>query len=196
MGDFGERANWLARNVLPHEALVRSRVGPYCSHDISIDDVIQEMYARILSVPSLRDIRHPRQYAVLTAKSIVIDHLRRSRIVPIKACGNLELFGAVSLEPNSEERLEFKEEIKRVVSVLAQLPPDCRETLILRRVEGLSQKEVARRLNVSEKMVEKHMARGARALAALLGRGGKSSSCSSNASVEDRLAEGDVEFRN
>jgi RNA polymerase sigma-70 factor (ECF subfamily) len=43
----------------------------------------------------------------------------------------------------------------------------------LRRVEGLPQKEVARRLSISEKTVEKHMANGVRMLIKMFGRGGK-----------------------
>jgi RNA polymerase sigma-70 factor (ECF subfamily) len=49
----------------------------------------------------------------------------------------------------------------------------CRETLILRRVEGLPQREVAERLQISEKTVEKHMANGVRLLIKIFGRGAK-----------------------
>ena len=192
--DFQHRARWLARNILPHEALVRTRIGHLCSQDIPIEDVIQEMYARILSLPSLEVIRHPRQYAALTAKSIIVDHIRRSRVISIKSCGDLDQLGVAFSEASTEERLEFQDEIQRVVNALAQLPAACRETLILRRIEGLSQKETAQRLNVSEKMIEKHMARGARKLAELFGRGGKSKSHSSNRGSEVPVKKVDVEF--
>jgi RNA polymerase sigma-70 factor (ECF subfamily) len=56
----------------------------------------------------------------------------------------------------------------------------CRETLILRRVEGLPQREVAARLQISEKTVEKHMANGVRLLIKIFGRGGKPRLNSSN----------------
>lgn len=192
--DFQHRARWLARNILPHEALVRARIGHLCGQDIPIDDVIQEMYARILSVSSLESIRHPRQYAILTAKSIVVDHLRRSRVISIKSCGDLDQIEVALSEVSVEKRLEFQEEIQEVVNALAQLPAACRETLILRRIEGLSQKETAQRLRVSEKMIEKHMARGARKLAELFGRGGKSKSRSSYRCSETPLKKTDVEF--
>jgi len=192
--DFQQRARWLARNILPHEALVRSRVAHLCDQNISIEDVIQELYARILSVPSLGDIQHPRQYAVLTARSIIIDHLRRSRVVSIKYCDDLDRLNVVSPEANAEERLQFQEEIREVAGALARLPAACRETLILRRVEGLSQREVARRMNVSEKMIEKHMARGARALAEIFCRGGKIKAGSSSGSGTTRLKYHDEKF--
>jgi RNA polymerase sigma-70 factor (ECF subfamily) len=187
--DFRERGRWLARNVLPHEALIRAKLRDICIYDLDIEDVIQEMYARILSLPSPESIQFPRQYAIMTAKAIIIDHVRHSRVVSITSTGSLEVLDVPVDEPNTEERLEFREEIVAVADALAQLPKACRETLILRRMEGLSQREAAQRLKISEKTVEKHMANGVRLLIKLFGRGGKSRARTSNtmeaASVED-----------
>lgn len=171
-----ERAHWLARHVLPHEPLIRSRLKKVYIADLDIDDVVQEMYARILSAPNMEAIHYPKQYAIQTAKAIVIDHLRRSRVISIVSSGSLEQLDIAFPETSTEERLEFRDEIEEVAGVLAQLPKVFQETLILRRVEGLSQKEAARRLGVSEKKAEYYMARGAGLLVNSFGRGGKSRS--------------------
>ena len=185
--DLRERGRWLARNVLPHEALIRARLSHVYVPDLDIEDIIQEMYARILSVPSLDSIRYPRQYAIQTAKSIVIDHIRHSRVISIISSGSLEQLNIAVSESNAEERLEFQSEIKEIAEALAQLPEACRETVILRRIEGLSQKETAQRLRVSEKTVEKYMARAVLMLAELFGRGGKSRRHPSSDNVVVRL---------
>lgn len=189
--DFRERGRWLARNVLPHEALVRSKLATICVYDLDIEDVIQEMYARLLSLPSLESIRYPRQYAIQTAKAIVIDHVRHMRVISITSTESLETFDTPMPEANTEERLEFQGEIQEVADALAQLPVKCRETLILRRMEGLSQKEVAQRLKISEKTVEKHMANGVRLLIKIFGRGGKSRAYTSN-KVKDECVENGI----
>ena len=54
--------------------------------------------------------------------------------------------------------------------MLANLPPKCREAFALRKVEGLSQREVALRMGVSENTVEKHVGKGLRILLRLFGR--------------------------
>jgi len=193
LGDLRERGRWLARNVLPHEALIRARLNDVRLPDLEIEDVIQETYARILSVSSLESIRFPRQYAIQTAKSVIIDHMRHSRVVPITSSGNLEQLNIAVPEATAEERLEFQGEIEEVAEALAQLPAACRETLILRRIEGLSQKETARRLKVSEKAVEKYMGRGLWLLAELFGRRGKSRvRTSHNRGLEVRLEDESV----
>ena len=185
-----ERAHWLARNILPHEPLIRARLRKVYVADLDIDDVIQEMYARILSVPSMESIRYPRQYAIQTARAIIIDHLRRSQVVSIESCGSLDQLDIALPETSAEERMEFRDEIQEVADVLAQLPELCRETLILRRVEGLSQREAAQRLGISEKRAEYYLARGALMLVNSFGRGGKSQFRSSRI-VEDRVSSED-----
>jgi len=171
--DFRERGQLLARNVLPHEALLRAKLRSMCLYDLDMEDVIQEMYARFMTHPALDSIRHPRQYALLTARAIIVDHVRHSRVVSITSSGNLEMLEIPAPDINSEKRVEFQQEFQAVVAALDQLPKLCRETLVLRRVEGLPQREVARRLNISEKTVEKHMATGVRLLIKVFGRGGK-----------------------
>jgi RNA polymerase sigma-70 factor (ECF subfamily) len=189
------RTEWLARNVLPHEALIRSRLNRLYVADLDVDDIIQEMYARILRAPALDAIRYPKQYAIQTAKGIVINYLRRSRVVSIEASENLEKLDVEMPEANAEERLGFRDEILEVASILAQLPEVCRETFILRRIEGLSQKETAQRLGVTEKVVESQLARCVLALVKLLGRGGKHKARLSNNQVEQAIANDETEKR-
>jgi len=140
---------------------------------LDMEDVIQETYTRILSGPPLESIQHPKEYAVQTARGIVIDYLRRSRVVSIIGTGHLDTLSVPMREANAEERLEFQEEVDAVVDVLARMPEKLRQTLLMRRVEGLSQKEVARRLKVSESSVERYLAESVRVLVTLFGRGGK-----------------------
>lgn len=171
--DLEARGYWLARNVLPYEPFIRSRLRDMRVPGLDVDDVVQEMYARLLSGPSLEGIGRPRLYAVQTARSIVIDFIRRSQVVSITTSGCMELLSVQADEASAEERLEFQEEIQEVANALALLPAVCRETMILRRIEGLSLKETASRLNVCEKTVEKHTTRGIMMLMELFGRGGK-----------------------
>jgi RNA polymerase sigma factor (sigma-70 family) len=185
--DFRERGRWLARNLLPHEPLIRARLKRVYVHGLEIDDIIQETYARIVSLPSLDSIRQPRQYAIQTATSIIIDHVRHSRVISINSTGDLDHLDVVTPEPNPEEQLEFRQEIAEIAKALATLPEKCRETLILRRVEGLSQQETAQRLGISVKTVEKHMARGVLMLMVLFGRGGKFRTHSSKPAEQEHL---------
>jgi len=172
--DFQEKGVWLARHLLPHEPVLRARLRRMNIGGLEVDDVIQEVYARIVSLPSVETIQYPLQYAMRAATAIVIDHVRHARVIPINAMENLDQLEVCSPDAGPDRQLEFREEIAAVAALLAELPERTRTILITRRVEGLSQLETAKRLGISVKTVEKHMAQGVAALMTLFGRGGKS----------------------
>lgn len=168
-----DRALWLARHVLPHEAALRAWLRRKNALGIEIDDVVQETYAILAGLESVANIRNPRSYAFQTAHSVVLAHLRRSKIVSIRSASDLELEMALSDVPSPEEAAQDRDELTRVVRLISELPAKVREVFVLRRVQGLSQREIAERLGISENSVEKRVSQGIRALAAAFGRGGK-----------------------
>ncbi len=181
-----ERAAWIARNVLPHEPAIRAWLRRNRVPDLDVDDVIQDMYARIVSLESFDAIQNAKQYSFQVAHSIVVDHTRRARIVSIYSVGNVEDLGLAGPEANPEENVTFREELEQIVAAVATLPVRTREVLMMRRVAGFSQRETAARLAVTEKTVEKHMARGVLLLMTRFGRGGKSPPQTSKAANPNR----------
>ncbi|WP_213979718.1 sigma-70 family RNA polymerase sigma factor [Sphingomonas sp. dw_22] len=63
-------------------------------------------------------------------------------------------------EPTADRAVEASQELQRVNGLLSALSSTCRRVIELRRFDGLSQKETARQLGVSENVVENHIARG------------------------------------
>src|SRR3546814_901031 len=68
-------------------------------------------------------------------------------------------------EVSPEGRLDANQILHRLGAAFDRLPPRCREVVWLRRVEELPQNEVAARLGISQKTVEKQVAKGVRLLA-------------------------------
>ena len=65
--------------------------------------------------------------------------------------------------------------------MIARLPGKIRDVFTLRRVHGLSQREVAERLRLAESTVEKHMAKGFLMMSQWYGHGGNAPSRPSRA---------------
>jgi RNA polymerase sigma factor (sigma-70 family) len=153
-------ADWLARCVLPREAVVRAwlRRAELESHEI--DDIIQEAYARIAALGAFSQISNPEGYFLRVARNILFDQLRRSRVVRIDTFAELEFLNVRDEGPDPEDRMSAKQELQKLKNLLDDLPDRCRQMFIMRKVEGLSQKEIGKRLGVTENTVETQVQRG------------------------------------
>ncbi len=185
-----ERAIWLARNVLPHEPALRAWLGRRPLPGLDVDDIIQEAYAILAGLESVEHIRTPRTYLFEVSKSVILQALRRSRIVAFEALAEVEGMEFPSSAPSPEEVAADRQELGRVAALIAGLPGKCREAFTLRKVHGLSQREVAQRMGVSENTVEKHVGKGIAHLMDAMGRGGNRRAGASR----DRDAEEPIEI--
>ncbi|HEY0301906.1 MAG TPA: sigma-70 family RNA polymerase sigma factor, partial [Rhizomicrobium sp.] len=168
-----ERAVWLARNVLPIEPALRAWLRRRRLSESEIDDLVQETYAKLITLPSVENIRDPKNYAFQVAHSIFASRIRRARIVPIHAGIDLSELAIPANDGTPEDIVQAREELLELAGALASLPLRCRTAFLLRRVDGLSQREVAQRLGISEKTVENYMTQAIRFLMDRYGRGGK-----------------------
>lgn len=173
MHAYDARAIWLARYVLLHEPALRAWLQRKNVPGLDVDDIVQETYARLSTVESVDNIHNIRNYTFQAAHSVIITHLRHSRIVSIQSVAHLEALETISPEPDPECQTADRDELRRLAEAIANLPVKIRTVFVLRRIDGLSQREVAERLGLSESTVEKHMSKGFRALSAMFGRGGK-----------------------
>lgn len=154
-----DRMRWIAHHVLPHEPTLRAWLRRRPVAGLETDDVIQETYVLLSRIATVEHITAPRAYAYQVAQSIVLRHLRRARIVPMGSMEQIDLDTTADDEPSPEQQAHARLELQRLTEVVKDLPARCRQTFMLRRFEGLSQRDVAERLGISEGTVEKHMAR-------------------------------------
>ncbi|MEJ0040388.1 MAG: sigma-70 family RNA polymerase sigma factor [Gammaproteobacteria bacterium] len=160
--------DWFVREVLPHEAALLRYLARVWPNPADIQDIRHDAYVRILEgAERLRPIA-PKSLLFTTARNLMIDRARRNRIVPIDLRGDLDFLNVLVDEITPERRASIRQQLMNVSAAFNRLPEKCREVLWLRRVESLSQKEIAAKLRVSEGTVEKHMMRAARLLTNLL----------------------------
>jgi RNA polymerase sigma-70 factor (ECF subfamily) len=166
VGNMGNEVDlWFAREILPHEeSLMRFLARAWPQRD-EIHDLRQEIYVRVYQAAAVQRPSLPRPFLFATARHLMTDRLRRSRIVSIEAVGDLHDSNVLTDERSPDRWLDARQMLKRLAEALDRLPDRCREVVWLRRVEDLPQKQIAARLGISEKTVEKQIAKGARLIA-------------------------------
>ncbi|WP_062186582.1 RNA polymerase sigma factor [Sphingopyxis sp. C-1] len=168
-----DRAIWISRHVLPHERALRGWLAKYSASAINIDDIVQESYAAIFDLATVDHIRRPQAYLFEIARSIILQQLRRARIVPIHSVADVALLDRPDDQPSPEDIVAGRQELRQLADAVAQLPPRCAEVFRLRKIDGLSQRDTASALGISENTVEKQIGKAIRVLSDILGRGGK-----------------------
>lgn len=159
-----EALRWVATHILPHEPALRRWLGRTGMQPSDVDDVVQQTYCKLSELASVAHIRDPRAYLFTTARSFVLQHVRRDKVVQIHVASDQIDMVVADDAPSPERVASGRSELHMVNRALAGLPPRYREAIELRRVEGLSQKETALRMGVSEKVVENSLARGLKAV--------------------------------
>lgn len=133
------------------------------------EDLAQEAGMRLIAQAKREAIAKPRAFLFHVATNLARDQLRRRMVSDAHAIESEYEDGAFS--PGADHIASVQEDVARVSAALNTLTPRARDVLVLARIHGHSQKEIADRLNLQPKTVENHLTRALAQLgAALSGR--------------------------
>lgn len=159
---FNDQSRWFAEEVLPHEQPLRSYLRQSLPTLADVDDIVQDCFARIMRARRTGTVRSPKPLLFAIARNAVRDFIHRktrAELIPIT-----ETFDCAVLEGESDvvESVCRKQELALLTEAIHALPDRCREVLLLRKIKGLSQKEIAELLGIAEHTVEALAAKGTR----------------------------------
>ncbi len=156
---------WFVREILVHEEALTRFLQRNWPHRDDVHDLRQEVYVRIYETAAKSLPNAPKSFLFASARNLITDRLRRSRVVSIETMGDFDHSNVLVDEVSPERRFGGRQALRRLSEAFDRLPDRCREVVWLRRVEDLPQKVVAAQLGISEKTVEKHVANGIRLIA-------------------------------
>lgn len=167
-----DRELWLARNILPLEPALRKHLARYdLPIGLEIDDVVQECYSNLATKETVGDIRHPRNYLYSIARTVILKHVQKARVTPIRFSEVLESYEQASYDPSPEQQVSDREQLHILALAVSKLPEPGRGAFMMRVIDELSFREIGLRLGVSDNAVQKSVTKTVQRLAYLLGRG-------------------------
>jgi RNA polymerase sigma-70 factor (ECF subfamily) len=135
--------------VQPHEPKIRAWLRARFPGLGDVDDIIQEIYVRVLRARRSGELAHPKAYLYATARNAALDRFRRSKIVTFEHLADFAESSVVVDETHADDAAELDKELEILDAAIEALPARCREILLLRKHDGLSHREIADRLGIS-----------------------------------------------
>jgi RNA polymerase sigma factor (sigma-70 family) len=143
-----------------YQAPLRRFISRFLRCPYDVEDVAQEAFLRAYSTEKERKIEQPKSFLFRIAKHIALTQLtQKSRQITdyIEDFDNSDvLLGGDS----TEDEVIARQTLGIHCEAIAELPPQCRRVYIMRKVYGMSHKEIAGRMGISVSTVEKHLIKG------------------------------------
>ena len=158
-----ESTRWLTEEVRPFDLPLRAYLSRSLPSQADVDDLVQDTYVRLLKAKGKGSIRHIKGLFFAIARNLVHDFFRQkndANVVPITESGVIPVF--LSNDESLVEGVCRREELALLCDAFNSLPERCREVIMLRKIKGLSQREIAELLGIAEHTVESLAAKGVR----------------------------------
>ncbi len=131
-----------------------------------VEDILQDTFINTYQASLKQEIHYPKAFMVKTAIRLANRTIKLSQ--RMDSCETIEEFSDESLSHYeaagfssfTEKDVLQKEDFGFLCEAISQLPEQCRRVFILKKIYGLSQREIAERLSISQSTVEKHVAKG------------------------------------
>lgn len=160
---------WFVHEVLPLEPMLTGFLQRNRCSAIEVADLSQETFARIYEAAKRERPLQVKPFLFQIARNLMIDHLRRQSVVSLETMADCEWMNVPDEGPSSERQAAARQELRLLQAALDELPPRCRQIVIMQRMDGLPQKDIAQQLGVSVETVQTQIAKGMRLLAQALG---------------------------
>ncbi|PSL23394.1 RNA polymerase sigma-70 factor [Chitinophaga ginsengisoli] len=121
------------------------------------EDIVQEIFVSLWASRERSEIKHLYTYLATATKYSIFHYFAQ----PARNTDSLEELHTLAADHSTADTRFLEEEIRREID---RLPEKCRLVFRYSREEGLANKIISEKLNISTKAVEKHMTRALRQL--------------------------------
>jgi RNA polymerase sigma factor (sigma-70 family) len=126
-----------------------------------VEDILQETFLRCYQASARTTVQFPRSFMLTTARNLALNHIALAQNRLVESVDSFD-DSAVALyrEESTQDSLETEERFLMLCRAVRVLPAQCRRAFVLMKVYGLSRKEVASYMGISENTVHKHVTKG------------------------------------
>lgn len=161
---------WFIREVLPLEAALTQYLRHNWREPSNVADLLHDVYVRVFDAAQKELPKSTASFVFTIARNLLVDRVRHQKIVPFEAVENLDALNVAADAPAPDDQIMARDELRKIQAALEYLHPRAREAFLMHHVEGLTRREIAVRMSLSEITVNWYLNQGVRQLADILYR--------------------------
>jgi len=128
--------------------------------ETDFDDILQESYLRVLRAHADGKLQSPKAFLFAIARNLALDRLRHRSVARNEPLVQNELWDVLLDEDDVAETVARNQELELLTEAIQSLPDRCRQVFTLRKVYGMSQPDIARKLGISARTVSAQLTIG------------------------------------
>ena len=144
-----------------HNSSLKRFIGRFMRNHSDIEDIAQEAFLRAYAVEQGRPIEQPKSFLFRIAKHLALTQLTRKSRQITDYIEDSEDPSAIQADFSAEEEISGRQMLQVHCNAVATLSPQVRKAYLLRKVHGLSHKEIAAHEGIAVSTVEKHLMKAA-----------------------------------
>ena len=145
-----------------HQSALRRYISRFVRRRHDIDDVAQEVFLRAFRTEKQREIEQPKSFLFKIAHNVAVTELTKKSSQILDYIEDIDSSGVIATEGHAESEAIGRQTLGIHCEAVAKLPEQCRKVYLMRKVHGMSHKEISERLGIAVSTVEKHLAKGVR----------------------------------
>jgi RNA polymerase sigma factor (sigma-70 family) len=128
--------------------------------ETDLDDILQESYLRLLKAHADVHLQSPKAYLFAVARNLALDRLRHRQVERSEPLGPDDRWDVLFDDDDVTETVARNQELELLTEAIQSLPDRCRQVFTLRKVYGMAQPDIARKLGISEHTVSAQLTIG------------------------------------
>ena len=142
-----------------HLTALKRFISSIVSNRHDIDDVAQEAFLRTYQAGQGKVIEQPKYYLFQVARNVALNKIKQKMRQPTDFIEDYQP-SLLQADDSLEEEMMAQQKLEILCAAIATLPVKCRKVYLMRKVYGMSYKEIAEAMEITVSTVEAHIEKG------------------------------------